>query len=182
MDNIRVVDDIVHETEKLFENFYNDHDTAYIFTSDHGMSEIGNHGDGRELIHFQISNLYQSNVDPDNTRTPLLAWGSGVRGPLPDISLSSHDDYSKPWGLTHLYRRDVEQADIAPLMAALIGIDWPVNSVGVLPDVDTTRPGYLNIDEYSKARASLINAKVILEQYRVKHGMFTIFVFKGEKI
>jgi phosphatidylinositol glycan class N len=50
MNNIRVVDDIVHETEKLFEDFYDDYETAYIFTSDHGMSEIGNHGDGRELL------------------------------------------------------------------------------------------------------------------------------------
>jgi phosphatidylinositol glycan class N len=61
-------------------------------------------------------------------------------------------------------------------MAALIGIDWPVNSVGVLPDVDTTRPGYLNIGDGAKARAALINAKVILEQYRVKHGMLPLVV------
>lgn len=57
-------------------------------------------------------------------------------------------------------------------MATLIGIGWPVNSVGVLPDVDTTRPGYLKIEDDAKARAAIINAKVILEQYRVKHGMF----------
>ena len=115
-------------------------------------------------------------VDPDNTRTPLLSWGSGIRGPIPDVSPTSHDDYSKPWGLAHLYRRDVEQADIAPLMATLIGIDWPVNSVGVLPDVDSTRPGYLNVGDHAKAAAALINAKVILEQYRVKHGMFPFFI------
>jgi phosphatidylinositol glycan class N len=47
MENIRVVDDIVYQTEKLFESFYGDHETAFIFTADHGMSEIGNHGDGR---------------------------------------------------------------------------------------------------------------------------------------
>jgi len=53
MNNIRVVDNIVHETEQLFKNFYNDQDTAFIFTSDHGMSEIGNHGDGREFLCIQ---------------------------------------------------------------------------------------------------------------------------------
>lgn len=53
MNNIRVVDNIVRETEELFETFYRDHDTAYIFTSDHGMSEIGNHGDGRELLRIR---------------------------------------------------------------------------------------------------------------------------------
>lgn len=46
MDNIIVVDGIVRDTEKLFHDFYNDEDTSYIFTADHGMSKIGNHGDG----------------------------------------------------------------------------------------------------------------------------------------
>lgn len=84
----------------------------------------------------------------------------------------SHDKYSEPWQLSNLFRRDVEQADIASLMASLIGIDWPVNSVGVLPDVDPTQPGYLDSSEgeESVARAAATNAKVILEQYRVKHG------------
>lgn len=101
-------------------------------------------------------------IDPDNTRTPLIAWGKGIRGPLPDSTPTSHDDYSRPWDLGHLFRRDVEQADIASLMAALIGIDWPVNSVGVLPDVDPTRPGYLlpQQGEEALARAALVNAKV----------------------
>jgi phosphatidylinositol glycan class N len=100
--------------------------------------------------------------DPDNTRTPLITWGKGIRGPLPDSSASSHDSFSKPWELNHLQRRDVEQADIAPLMAALLGIDWPVNSVGVLPDVDPTRPGYLLPREGDRtlAKAAQVNAKV----------------------
>lgn len=75
-------------------------------------------------------------------------------------------------------------------MASLIGINWPVNSVGVLPDVDPTRPGYLSprSGDETLARSALVNAKVrtvdclfqrllselllkvILEHYRVKHG------------
>jgi phosphatidylinositol glycan class N len=111
-------------------------------------------------------------VDPDNTRTPLIAWGRGIRGPLPDSIPSSHDDYSYPWQLNNFLRRDVEQADLAPLMAALLGIDYPVNSVGVLPDVDPTRPGYLlpREGESALARLALANAESILEHYLVKHG------------
>ena len=99
-------------------------------------------------------------ADPDNTRTPLIVWGAGVRGPLPDSIPSSHDDYSAPWGLTHLLRHDVEQADVAALMSALIGAEWPINSVGVIPDVDHMRPGYLSGSEKTQAEASLVNAKV----------------------
>jgi phosphatidylinositol glycan class N len=118
-------------------------------------------------------------LDPDNTRTPLIAWGKGVRGPIPNPSTispllpSSHDVYSALWELGDLYRQDVEQADITALMSALIGTDWPVNSVGVLPDVDGSRPGYLDWsddDGGSRAEAALTNAKVLLEHYRVKHG------------
>ncbi|KAJ7045027.1 Phosphatidylinositolglycan class N-domain-containing protein [Mycena alexandri] len=157
MNNIKVVDDVVRRTETLLQQFYQDEETSYIFTADHGMSVIGNHGDGH----------------PDNTRTPLVAWGRGIRGPLPDSSPSSHDAYSEPWELNHLLRRDVEQADLAPLMAALVGIDWPVNSVGVLPDVDPTRPGYLMPREGDRtfAKAAQVNAKMIIEQYRIKHEL-----------
>jgi phosphatidylinositol glycan class N len=46
LNNIRVVDDIVRETELLMSGFYGDKETSYIFTADHGMSKRGNHGDG----------------------------------------------------------------------------------------------------------------------------------------
>ena len=124
-------------------------------------------------------------------------WGAGVRGPIPDSNPSSHDDYSAPWGLTHLFRRDVEQADVAALMSTLLGVDWPANSVGVLPDVDHTRSGYLRLPgAKDKAKAALVNAKVclcgyvksdrkcgaeihpqvLLEHYRVKHSMYFAYI------
>ena len=47
--NIAVVDRIVREAEALLSDFYgNDDETAFVFTADHGMSVIGNHGDGSE--------------------------------------------------------------------------------------------------------------------------------------
>lgn len=169
MNNIQVVDSIVQQTEELFSDFYHDQETSFIFTADHGMSMIGNHGDG----------------DPDNTRTPLIAWGRGIRGPLPDIIPSSHNEYSRPWRLDDFLRRDVEQADLAPLMAALLGINYPVNSVGILPDADPTRPGYLlpREGESALARLALANAESILEHYRVKHESKAVqtILYKGFK-
>ena len=49
MENIKVVDDIVEWTERLVSRFYRDEETVFIFTADHGMSKIGNHGDGGTL-------------------------------------------------------------------------------------------------------------------------------------
>jgi len=114
----------------------------------------------RHHIHPAISQ--PSLADPDNTRTPLIAWGKGIRGPLPDSNPSSHDGYSLPWDLNDIYRRDVEQADVTALMSALIGVNWPINSVGVLPDVDPTRPGFLESGDggMSEAKFALVNAKV----------------------
>ncbi|KAG8747688.1 Glycosyl phosphatidyl inositol anchor synthesis [Ceratobasidium sp. 428] len=171
MDNIILVDKIVQEVERMLLEFYEHDDalenttgTAYVFTADHGMSVIGNHGDG----------------DPDNTRTPLIAWGAGIRGPVSDAGFgstlnSTHDSYSNPaWGtaLTKLARADVQQADVAALMTALLGSDWPMNSVGVVPGL-VDGPGYLKEEDArgseQMARIAVANARAILEQYRVKH-------------
>ena len=52
MENIRVVDNIAREAENLISEFYRDEDTSFVFTADHGMSTIGNHGDGRRSFHI----------------------------------------------------------------------------------------------------------------------------------
>lgn len=50
---------------------------------------------------------------------------------------------------------------MAPLMASLVGIDFPVNSVGVLPDVGWGKDGgYLDASEERRSQAALVNAKV----------------------
>lgn len=50
----------------LFENYFHDSQTVYIFTSDHGMTNWGSHGDGSE----------------HETSVPFLAWGSGIEKSL----------------------------------------------------------------------------------------------------
>ncbi|KAK0388698.1 hypothetical protein NLU13_4941 [Sarocladium strictum] len=148
LNNIKVVDQGVKETVEIIEKFYADDRTAYVFTADHGMSDYGSHGDGH----------------PDNTRTPLISWGSGVAAPqlYPETIAPGHDEYSSDWGFDHVRRHDVAQADVAALMAYLIGTEFPANSVGELP------LSYLAADNKEKATASLVNAQGILEMYHVK--------------
>ncbi|EON66176.1 GPI ethanolamine phosphate transferase 1 [Coniosporium apollinis CBS 100218] len=147
--NIKVVDKGVQEITELIEEFYGDGKTAFVFTADHGMSDWGSHGDGH----------------PDNTRTPLIAWGSGVAPPVTvntGVARGHEDGFSSDWGLDHVSRHDVAQADVAALMAYLAGLAFPVNSVGELP------LAYVKASPKAKAAALLANAKEILEMYRVK--------------
>lgn len=146
--NIKVVDEGVKEITELIQRFYHDDRTAFVFTADHGMSDWGSHGDGH----------------PDNTRTPLIAWGSGVAKPEVHHGkvAPGHDDYSSDWSLDSVRRHDVSQADVAALMTYLIGTEYPANSVGELP------LSYLAADLKEKAEASVVNAQQILEMYRVK--------------
>lgn len=148
--NIKIVDQGVKEMTELIDKFYADDRTAYIFTADHGMSDWGSHGDGH----------------PDNTRTPLVAWGSGVARPEKHTNTVApgHDEFSADWGFDHVRRHDVAQADIAALMAYLTGLDFPANSVGELP------LSFLAGTNKEKAQASLVNAQGILEMYRVKEA------------
>lgn len=149
LNNIKVVDRGVEEITKLIESFYDDGRTAFVFTADHGMSDWGSHGDGH----------------PDNTRTPLIAWGSGVARPRTwkaGKAPGHEDGFSHDWNLDHVQRHDVAQADVAALMAHLAGLEFPVNSVGKLP------LSYLTASLEEKAHAALANAQGILDMYRVK--------------
>ncbi|XP_073100808.1 uncharacterized protein [Elaeis guineensis] len=159
LNNVKVVDQIAEGVYNLMESYFKDNQTAYIFTADHGMSDKGSHGDGH----------------PSNTDTPLVAWGAGIKYPRRLIPSSQSDDgfrfvddhkHDMPtpieWGLTGIERIDVNQADIAPLMATLVGLPCPVNSVGNLP------LSYLRLSEAEEVEAALANAKQILNQFLCK--------------
>jgi len=62
LDNIRVFDEGIKKIEEIARDFFQDDQTAFVFSSDHGMSNRGSHGDG----------------DVENTETPLIVWGSGI--------------------------------------------------------------------------------------------------------
>ncbi|KAL1130704.1 hypothetical protein AAG570_011945 [Ranatra chinensis] len=131
--NVMAVDRGVARLETELDAFYGDGGTAFIFTSDHGTTLWGSHGGS----------------SAGETECPLVVWGSGVGGPTWDgrPGASPHD-----WNLGNVTRRDVEQADLAPLMAALLGVPVPVNSVGVLPF------DYLTEEERVRSTAAACNA------------------------
>ena len=148
-ENTRYIDERVKALEAKFGEFYGDEETAWVFTADHGMTDGRSHGDG----------------DPQNTMTPLIVWGAGVRKPeyiLENVP-NGHDEYSRGWGMAAT-RVDVNQADLCPLMAALLGIPIPVNSEGVLP------VGYLALTSQEKDRMMLWNLRQLNENYKVKEG------------
>ncbi|KAI9028591.1 Phosphatidylinositolglycan class N-domain-containing protein [Hyaloraphidium curvatum] len=144
--NIRLVDSRLPALVDLFEGFYGDRRTAYVFTADHGMNSRGAHGDG----------------DKENTETPLICWGSGVAGPRGREELPGPDENG--WKLEDLSRHDVEQADVAPLMSTLLGLPPPMNSVGKLP-IAFLDPALG--DEFA-AKAALANARQVHAQLVVK--------------
>ena len=148
IENLALVDSRIKETVALIQSYFEDDKTAYVFTSDHGMTDWGSHGAGL----------------PDETMTPLICWGAGVKMPIHTgySSLTHHDSYSKRWALGMLERVDVEQADIAPLMSTLIGTPLPINSEGVLP-LD-----YIHYNKGFLANAIFTNSRQLLEQFRVK--------------
>lgn len=153
-DNIRYIDQQVARLEQQVADFYGDLDTAFVFTADHGMSDFGLHGDGH----------------PNNTRTPLIAWGAGVNRPvrsdgLPWNSLANapaEREYMADWDLDTVQRHDVAQADISLLMAYLVGLNYPLNLVGRLP------LPFIDASDDAKQLALLQNALLLVEQYRIK--------------
>ena len=70
MANIQVVDEIVKQTEALFAEFYGDDETAFVFTADHGMSKIGNHGDGGEVRPSLVASPFFSSCSTLSTCRP----------------------------------------------------------------------------------------------------------------
>ncbi|URE33789.1 Phosphatidylinositolglycan class N (PIG-N) [Musa troglodytarum] len=170
LSNVKVVDKIAEDVYNLLENYFNDNQTAYIFTADHGMSDKGSHGDGH----------------PSNTDTPLVAWGAGIKNPRWLISDSLSDDgfrfvdehkHDMPtpteWGLRGIERVDVNQADLAPLMATIVGLPCPVNSVGNLP------LGYLSLNKAEEVEAVFANTKQILNQFLQKSSILHLKVASG---
>lgn len=145
-ENLKFVDKGLSEIVELFERKFDDGKTAFIFTSDHGMTNRGSHGAGHH----------------HETETPFLAWGAGINYWKP----ASEDFVTKTFvsinGLK-IPRYDIQQADAAPLMSTLLGIAVPTNSFGKLPYM------YPNVSKTYLANAFSQNAYQLHTMYQKLH-------------
>lgn len=162
-DNIAYTDRKIKELVPKVNDFFGDEETVFIFTADHGMSDFGSHGDGH----------------PNNTRTPLICWGKGCNKPKyispaeNEFLLDSFEaEDMANWEFDHIQRNDVNQADIAPLMSYLLGLEYPVNSVGELP------LAFIDDTLKSKVKGLYINSLALLQQYLVKENEVKSHEFK----
>ena len=134
--NLRIVDQGVQEVVRQCESFWgHDGRTSYIFTSDHGMTDWGSHGAGMD----------------HETQTPIFVWGGGIRGP--QVGRTSVPQFSSKKS------HDVNQTDVAPLMSALLGLNYPQHSLGKVP-LD-----FLSLHPSDKVEVKVANALQIYEQY-----------------
>uniref|UniRef100_A0A671TVP7 GPI ethanolamine phosphate transferase 1 n=1 Tax=Sparus aurata TaxID=8175 RepID=A0A671TVP7_SPAAU len=101
LENIALVDTGVAELVSVVEEFFGyDGRTAYVFTSDHGMTNWGSHGAGH----------------PSETLTPLVVWGAGVQSAHRVTEAQPYNDvYLQDWKLEHIRRVDVNQG-VLPLL------------------------------------------------------------------
>ena len=149
MNHLIVLDSYFEKLEKSFYDFYKDNRTTFIITSDHGMDMRKAHGDG----------------NPDCTRTPFIIWGSGIRKSIYREKKPPKEDTPQNWELDNYVRKDISQIDITPLSAALIGINFPMNSLGILPlDI-------LDISEKVKSKLLFTNFMQIFEIYKIKNDI-----------
>ena len=140
------LDKYFRQLEQDFNNFYKDNRTTFLITSDHGMNESHNHGDS----------------DPNITRTPFIAWGAGIK----------HDEYIDEHinkngvnntDLSKIIKYEISQIDIPALISGLLAINFPKNSLGIVP-IDI-----LNMSDEIKSKILLGNMRQIYEIYKTEN-------------
>lgn len=138
---LRFVDEGIKIIEGVINTFYNDDGkTTFLMTSDHGMTDWGSHGAG----------------DNYETETPYVLWGSGVN----QVNETRPD--SETLLMSSEHRFDINQIDLAPIMATFISIPVPVNSLGQV------KTDLLNMTLANKAKAVYGNSRQIAAQYDKK--------------
>ncbi|EDW01412.1 GPI ethanolamine phosphate transferase 1 [Drosophila grimshawi] len=160
LENLKFTEEEIYKIYQRFEETFPDNRTAYLLTSDHGMTDSGSHGAGAAY----------------ETDTPFMLWGAGVaRSANTGITFTANAE-----GL-ELPLRELEQAQLTPLMSALIGLPPPMNNFGILP------LAYMSAGDKYEALAAHSNALQLLAQYKRlqeqhKRGILAPFLNSFEQL
>ena len=130
------IDNAVRNITNLFESYYLESQTAFVFTAIQRQRDTG-----------------------EALMLPFISWGAGIKNPRSrhHSTLTYEDDLAYLWKLEGLERLDINQEDIAPLLSILLGIKIPVHSLGVVP------VGYIHYNKEFIAEALFANAMQLLE-------------------
>lgn len=105
------MDSVVEQIYRAIETEEHLHSTLFVLCGDHGMNDAGNHGGSAE-----------------GETSPALVFMSPK---LQTISNGCECPVSLPES-TFSYYTTVEQSDIAPTLAGLLGFPIPINNLGVI--------------------------------------------------
>ena len=109
------MDGVVKQIYRAIETEEHLHSTLFVLCGDHGMNDAGNHGGSAE-----------------GETSPALVF---ISPKLRTISQGSESPVTSPES-TFSYYTTVEQSDIAPTLAGLLGFPIPLNNLGVfIPDL-----------------------------------------------
>ncbi|TDG46975.1 hypothetical protein AWZ03_006679 [Drosophila navojoa] len=129
---------VINQLYNLFEKYFGDQRTVYLLTSDHGMTDMGDHGE---------DSLFEIEM-------PFIFWGAGIErleSPFKDI-------YAAKTNGTPMQFQELKQEQLAPLMSALIGLPPPLNNRASLV------MGMMNVSRTYEAHSMYLNARQILAQ------------------
>ena len=103
------MDSIVREIYTSIEHKQHLHSTLLVLCGDHGMNDVGNHGG--------------SSAGETSPALIFIAPKFQVKDFRQECPVADRGDYQ--------YYRTVEQSDITPTLAGLLGVPIPRNSLGV---------------------------------------------------
>ncbi|KAH8251899.1 hypothetical protein KR038_010697 [Drosophila bunnanda] len=158
-DRLNSTEQVVRQIYDLFEGVFKDKRTTYLLTSDHGMTDTGEHGDGSKY----------------EVETPFILWGSGVNRKAPETG--QHFTVNDEGRELPLY--ELQQTQLAPLMSAFIGLPPPKNNMALLP------LGYVNASIQYELQTMHLNTMQLLAQASIlirrhESGVFSQFLARYE--
>ncbi|XP_017035158.1 GPI ethanolamine phosphate transferase 1 [Drosophila kikkawai] len=154
-DMLNSTEQVVRQIYDLFEGAFQDKRTAYLLTSDHGMTNKGHHG----------------NNSRHEVETPFILWGSGVNRKAPETG--QHFIVNDEGRELPLY--ELQQTQLAPLMSAIIGLPPPKNNMALLP------LGFVDATVQYELQAMHLNTMQLLAQASIlltrhESGVFSKFM------